>query len=181
MTFGWTTLVNVSNTVSCNNIKTFLIMAPPIIIFPRFQNLLFYSPIWFCQQGRNSLTIKDFLHVGLFLWEENILFSNLGTITKIDLAMEILLIPIFWSDSTKSSVSFKLYLKLKWVARKFKGFFKEVLRVFTENVKGVIRKCKGGFKEVSRVFQGSFKEVSRAFQGGFREISRVFQESFMGV
>ena len=81
--------------------------------------------------------------------------------------MGILLIPRFSSDSTKSSVSFKLYLKFKWVARKFKGCFKEVLRVFTESLKGVSRKFKGQFKEVSKVFQGSFKSVSRKFQGNF--------------
>ena len=53
----------------------------------------------------------DFLHAGIFLWDENIMFSKPGTQTKIGRAMGILLIPRFWSDSTKNGVPF---LVLPW-------------------------------------------------------------------
>ena len=48
----------------------------------------------------------------------------------------------------------------------FQGCLKEVLRVFTANIKGV-----------SRNFEGCFEEGSRFVQGNFRELSRVFKES----
>ena len=41
------------------------------------------------------------------------------------------------------------------VSRKFKGCFKEVLRVFIECFKGVSRKFQGCFKEVARVLKKS--------------------------
>ena len=65
-------------------------------------------------------------------------------------------------------VSLKFLLALKCfncVSRLFKGCLK----------------FKGSFKEVLRVFTESFKGVSRKFYGCFKEISRVFQESLKGV
>ena len=56
---------------------------------------------------------------------------------------------------------------------KFKGDFKEVLRVFTESFMGVSRKFQGLFKESSRVIQGSLMEISRVFQ----ESLKVFSSS----
>ena len=53
---------------------------------------------------------------------------------------------------------------LKGVSRKSLGYFKEVLRVFTEGFKGVSRKLKG-FQEVLGKFQEYFKKISRMFQG----------------
>ena len=44
---------------------------------------------------------------------------------------------------------------------KFQGCFKEVLRVFTANIKGVSRNFEGCFKEGSRVVQGNVRELSR--------------------
>ena len=48
---------------------------------------------------------------------------------------------------------------------KFKGCFKEVLRLFTGNFKGVLRKFQKCLKSVSRKFQGNFKGVLKEFQG----------------
>ena len=59
---------------------------------------------------------------------------------------------------------------------KFKGCFKEVLRVFTENIKGFPRKFEGCFKEVSR----GFKEVSGNIQRCFKKVSWVFQLRLKG-
>ena len=58
---------------------------------------------------------------------------------------------------------------LKGVSWKFQGYFKEVLRVLTENFKEVSMKVKGCFKEVSRMFSGSLKCVYRKFQRWFKE------------
>ena len=52
-----------------------------------------------------------FLHAGIFLWEEKIMFSNPGPQTKIGWAMGILLIPRFWSGSTRNSVSFLVLVR----------------------------------------------------------------------
>ena len=51
----------------------------------------------------------NFLHAGIFLWDENIMFSKPGTQTKKGRAMGILLIPRFWSSSTETLYLF-LYL-----------------------------------------------------------------------
>ena len=47
------------------------------------------------KSGQAGLDRADFLYAGIFLLEENIIFSKLGTQTKIDRAMGILLILIF--------------------------------------------------------------------------------------
>ena len=65
-------------------------------------------------------------------------------------------------------------LSVKDVKRKFKGWFKEVSRVFTENCMGVSRKLKGCFKKVSRVFQWCHKRLSRVFQGDLMGVSWEF-------
>ena len=72
--------------------------------------------------------------------------------------------------SVRSSVTKEFFLSLKsfnGVSGKFKGCFKEVLRLLTESLKGV-----------SMMFQRCFKEVSRVFQGGFWEVSRGLQKCF---
>ena len=51
---------------------------------------------------------------------------------------------------------------------KFKGCFKEVLRLFTGNFKGVLRKFQGSFKEISRVFQECVKGTSIKMKGHFK-------------
>ena len=66
--------------------------------------------------------------------------------------------------------SSKFQESIKGVCRKFKGYFKEELRVFTESSKGVLREFKGCFKL-------SLKGVSRKFQGNIKGVSRKFQAS----
>ena len=87
---------------------------------------------------------------------------------------------------------------------KFPRSFKEISRVFHENLKGISKKFQewvfqgsfslfqgylkevqreihGNFKFVSRAYQGSFKGVPRNISGCFEEVSQVFQKSFKGV
>ena len=67
---------------------------------------------------------------------------------------------------------FKWCLNLMDVSRKFQGYFKEVLRLLTENFKGVSMKFKG----VSRRFQKCFKEVSGKSQGCLMKGPRVLEK-----
>ena len=60
---------------------------------------------------------------------------------------------------------------LKSVSMNLKGCFNEVLRLFTESLKGVSWSLKG----VSRKFKGCFREVSGKFQGGFKNVSRKIE------
>ena len=60
---------------------------------------------------------------------------------------------------------------------KFKGSFREVLRVFTKSRKCVSRKLYGCFKKVSRKFQGKY--VSRKFHKKFQACSTNLSMKFI--
>ena len=68
------------------------------------------GPSWlnWATQGQMG---SDLFNASIFLWEENIMFCNPGTQAKIAWAMWILLIPRFWSYSTKSSVTFLVLVR----------------------------------------------------------------------
>ena len=76
----------------------------------------------------------------------------------------------FFSFSVFGVCSALFHESFKGASRKFRGCFKEVLRVFQGNFKGVSRKFQGCFIDVSRTFQESFKDISRNFQGCLKEV-----------